>query len=169
MSRTELFDILLQHIYHNPNDFWIIPTWCEDELKITDRNLIDSIVEELNDRDWVTHKTSRNFSVRINYNGQQIIENYGSYSSFLRDLKKSDNKDQVQKRTDRALNIISKTSAIFFGLTSLIIGYNKFFIDDLIIAKQKIEIESLNNKIDSIAIEKQNQIIKLKKIDNIKH
>ena len=86
----------------------------------------------------------------IKYDGKQLIEKHGSYSSFLRDLKKSDNKDQVQKRTDRALNNISKISAIFFGLTSFILGYNKFFIDDVKIEKQKTEIEKLNKKIDSI-------------------
>jgi hypothetical protein len=157
MSRNELFDKLLQHIYDNPKVFWIIPTWCEDELKVTDRNLIDSIVEELNDRDWVVHKASRNYSLRINYNGQKIIENYGSYSSFLRDLKKSDNKDQVQKRTDRILNNITRISAIFLGVTSFILSYNKFFIDDIKIEKQKTEIEKLNKKLDSILIEKQNR------------
>jgi hypothetical protein len=152
MNRIELFDTLLQHIYDNPNVFWIIPTWCEDELKITDRNLIDSIVEELNDRDWVVHKASRNYSVRINYNGQKIIENYGSYSSFLRDLEKSDNKDKVQKRTDRILNNITRISAIFLGVTSFMLSYNKFFIDDVKIENQKTEIDKLTKKIDSIKV-----------------
>jgi hypothetical protein len=150
MNRIEVLDTLLQHIYDNPNVFWIIPTWCEGELKITDRNLIDSIVEELNDRDWVVHKASRNYSVRINYNGQQIIENYGSYSSFLHDLKKSENKDHVQKRTDRTLNNITRISAIFLGVASFILSYNKFFIDDVKIENQKTEIEKLTKKIDSI-------------------
>lgn len=54
---------------------------------------------------------------------------YGSYLSFLRDLKKSESKDQVKKSTDRALNNISKIMAIFFGLASIILGYNKLFVD----------------------------------------
>jgi hypothetical protein len=150
MNRNELFDTLLQHIYDNPNAFWIIPVWCENELKITDRNLIDSIIEELNDRDWVFHKAGRNYSVRINYKGQKIIENYGSYSSFLSDLVKSDNKEKVQKRTDRILNNITRISATLLGITSFMLSYNKFFIDDVKIESQKSEIEKLTKKIDSI-------------------
>ena len=150
MERTILFDKILKHLYENKEDFWnLIPT-SEQYFGVIDKDLIESIVDEMIEKEWVTVSNYDKFSVMIKYNGKQLIEKYGSYSSFLRDLKKSDNKDQVQKRTDRALNNISKISAIFFGLTSFMLGYNKFFIDDIKIEKQKTEIELLNNKLESI-------------------
>ncbi len=157
MNRTELFDNILKHLYENKDDFWnLIPT-SEQYFGVTDEDLIESIVDEMIEQEWVTVSNYDKFSVMIKYNGKQLIEKYGSYSSFLRDLKKSDNKDQVQKRTDRALNNISRISAIFFGLISTILGYNKLFIDDVKIEKQKTEIESLNNKLDSIKVKKQTE------------
>jgi hypothetical protein len=150
MERTILFDKILKHLYENKEDFWnLIPT-SEQYFGVIDEDLIESIVDEMIEKEWVTVSNYNKFSVMIKYNGKQLVEKYGSYSSFLRDLKKSDNKDQVQKRTDRALNNISKISAIFFGLTSFMLGYNKFFIDDIKIEKQKTEIELLNNKLESI-------------------
>ncbi len=104
------------------------------------------------EKEWITVSNYDKFSVMIKYNGKQMVEKYGSYSSFLRDLKQSDNKDHVQKRTDRILNNISRISAIFFGLISFILSYNKFFIDDVKIEKQKTEIDSLNNKLDLIKV-----------------
>lgn len=157
MNRTELLDNILKHLYENKDDFWnLIPT-SEQYFGVTDEDLIESIVDEMIEQEWVTVSNYDKFSVMIKYNGKQLIEKYGSYSSFLRDLKKSDNKDQVQKRTDRALNNISRISAIFFGLISTILGYNKLFIDDVKIEKQKTEIESLNNKLDSIKVKKQTE------------
>jgi hypothetical protein len=117
--------------------------------------MIESIGDELIERGWATSKKQDKYSLNIHYNGQQVYEKYGSYSSFLRDLKKSETKIQIQKRTDRALNNIGKISAIFFGLTSFILGYNKFFIDDMIIESQQMEIRQLNEKLDSLRIAKE--------------
>ena len=150
MERTILFDKILKHLYENKDSFWnLIPT-SEKYFGVTDEYLIESIVDEMIEKEWVTVSNYDKFSVMIKYNGKQLVEKYGSYSFFLCDLKKSDNKDQVQKRTDRILNNISRISAIFFGLISFILSYNKLFIDDIKIEKQKSEIESLNNKLDSI-------------------
>ncbi len=148
MSRTELFDILLQHIYDNPNQFCIIPTWCGNELKITDRNLINSIVAELNDRDWVTHKISRNYSVMINYNGQKIIEKYGSYSSFEKSLNKANKRKKAEKIVNIILSLVGGFGVIY-GCLFTYLNYEK----DLIIEVQKAEIKILNKKIDSLKTE----------------
>jgi hypothetical protein len=162
MEKNELFDNILKHLHDNNDDFWnLIPT-CEQYFQVTDKDLIETVVDEMIERDWINTKNNDKFSVMIKYNGKQIIEKYGSYSSFLRDLKKSDNKEQVQKRTDRVLNNISRICAIFFGLISIILSYNKLFIDDVKIEIQKTEIENLNEKINLIKTEKQNVKIKPK-------
>ncbi|MBQ0907939.1 hypothetical protein KBJ98_04410 [Flavobacterium sp. F-328] len=162
MERTNLFDKILKHLYENKEDYWnLIPT-SEQYFGITDEDLIESIVDEMIEREWVDQKNYDKFSVIIKYNGKQTFEKYKSYSSFLRDLKKSESKEKVQKNTDRILNNISRISAIFLGVSSFILSYNKFFIDDVKIDKQKTEIENLNKKIDSILIKKHNRKIKTK-------
>ena len=148
MNRTELFNKLLQNRFENPNGFLSMLTLSEREFGITDENMIESIVDEMIENNWVEPTNYSKFDVMIKYDGQQLIEKYGSNSSFLRDLKKSESKDQVQKRTDRTLNNISKISTIFFGLTSFILGYNKFFVDDIKINNQQVEIKALNKTID---------------------
>jgi hypothetical protein len=155
MNRTELFNKILQHLYDDPNHYHnLIPT-CKENFGIKNGRMIESIGDELIERGWATSKKQDKYSLNIHYNGQQVYEKYGSYSSFLRDLKKSETKVQVQKRTDRALNNIGKISAIFFGLTSFILGYNKFFIDDIKIDSQQMEIKQLNEKLDSLRIAKE--------------
>jgi hypothetical protein len=101
------------------------------------------------ERNWVTESNYDKFSVMIKYDGQQVYDKYGSYSSFVRDLKKSDNKELVQKNTDRKLNNISKISAIVFGLSAFILSYYKI-IDDKKIDNQNTEINKLNKTIDSL-------------------
>ena len=153
MTRTELFDKILNHLIENPKNFWsLIPT-CKKYFEVTDSRLIEHIGDELIERGWVTTKKNDKYTVYIHQNGIYMMEKYGSYSSFLRDLKKSETKDQAQKRTDRRLNNISKISAIFFGLTSFILSYNKFFIDDKKINNQQTEIEKLKKTIDSLQTE----------------
>ncbi|KAA2217214.1 hypothetical protein [Maribacter flavus] len=157
MNRTELFDKILKHLIENQDDYrQLIPT-CEKYFGVTDRRLIESVCDELIERGWVTTKNNDKYSLNIHYNGIQMIEEYGSYSSFLHDLKKSNNKKQVQKSTDRKLNNISKISAIVFGLSAFILSYYKI-IDDKKIEFQKAEIENLNGTIDSLKTELKNQL-----------
>ena len=150
MNRTDLFDKILQNRFENPNGFLSMLTLSEREFGITDENMIKSIVDEMIESNWVEPTNHSIFDVMIKYDGQQLIEKYGTYSSFLRDLKKSKSKEQVLKRIDRALNNISKISAIFFGLTSYILGYNKFFVDDVKIDNQQTELKALEKTIDSL-------------------
>ena len=155
MNRTELFDILLKNRAESKTEsgFLDLQTYAEQKLNITDHSLIESIVDEMIENNWVKPSNYSKYSVCATYEGKQLIEKFGSYSSFLRDLKKSETKDQVQKRTDRRLNNISKISAIFFGLTSFILGYNKFFVDDIKIDNQQTDIKALNKTIDSLKTE----------------
>tara|TARA_B110000114_G_C15068243_1_gene388447 strand:- start:1443 stop:1859 length:417 start_codon:yes stop_codon:yes gene_type:complete len=125
MKRNELFDKLLKHLCENKDGFWGLISTSEQYFNVTDEILIESIVDEMIERDWVTESNYDKFSVMIKYDGQQVYDKYGSYSSFLRDLEKSNNKELVQKSTDRKLNNISKISAIIFGFSAFTLSYYK--------------------------------------------
>ena len=149
MNRNELFDNILKQIYDNPDSFWIIPTWCEREFGITDRNLIESIVDEMLERDWVLPKNRSKYSVMIKYDGQQVIENYGSYSSFLRSENVAQKKAQRSKITP---DVIKIGIAIIFGLSAAILGWLNY-IDNKKIDSQQTEIETPEKTIDSLKTE----------------
>jgi hypothetical protein len=149
MNRTELFDKILKHIYDNPDSFWIIPTWCEREFGITDRNLIESIVDEMLDRNWVMPKNHSKFSVMIKYDGQQVYEKYGSYSSFLRSENVAQKKAQRSKMTP---DVIKIGIAIIFGLSTAILGWLNY-TDNKKLDYQETELKTLNKKIDSLQTE----------------
>lgn len=95
MNRTELFDILLKNRTESKTEggFLDLRTYAEQKLNISDSSLIESIVDEMIDKDWVKPSNYSKYSVCATYKGKQLIEKYGSYSSFLESLKKSDNKD----------------------------------------------------------------------------
>lgn len=152
MNRNELFDNLLKHLCENKDGFCGLISTSEQYFNVTDEILIESIVDEMIERGWVTESNYDKFSVMIKYDGQQVYYKYGSYSSFLLDLKKSNNKELVQKSTDRKLNNISKICAIVFGFSSFILSYYKI-IDNNKIGNQKTEITELNRTIDSLKTE----------------
>ena len=152
MNRNELFDKLLKHLCENKDGFWGLISTSEQYFNVTDEILIESIVDEMIERDWVTESNYDKFSVMIKYDGQQVYDKYGSYSSFLCHLKKSNNKKLVQKSTDRKLNNISKICTIIFGFSAFILSYYKI-IDNKKIGNQKTEIIELNKTIDSLKTE----------------
>ena len=120
MNRAELFDKLLNHRYENPNGFCSILSISESEFGIKDRILIESILEEMIERDLVKQTNYDQFSVMINYNGKQVIENYDSYSSFLKSEKVSQKKAQRRKITPEVIKI---GIAILFGISTAILGW----------------------------------------------
>jgi hypothetical protein len=158
MTRTELFDKLLNHLIDNPNNFWnLIPT-CEKYFEVTDRRLIEHIGDELVERGWVTTKKDDKYSVYNHQNGIYMMEKYGSYSSFLRSEKVAQTKAQRSKMTP---DIIKIGIAIIFGLSTAILGWLNY-IDNKKIDNQQAEIEQLNKAIDSLQteIKKQHTITK---------
>ncbi|RBP25586.1 hypothetical protein DFR65_1261 [Oceanihabitans sediminis] len=148
MNRTELFDKVLKQIYDNPDSFWIIPTWCEREFGITDRNLIESIVDEMIERDWVLPKNHSKYSVMIKYNGQQVYEKYGSYSSFEKSINKANSRTKAEKNIKIILSIIGGIGVIY-GCVFTYLNYQK----DKKIDNQQSEIKALEKTIDSLQTE----------------
>ncbi|WP_107038070.1 hypothetical protein [Brumimicrobium mesophilum] len=158
MNRTELFDKILKQIYDNPDSFWIIPTWCEREFGITDRNLIESIVDEMLERDWVLPKNRSKYSVMIKYDGQQVYEKYGSYSSFEKSVNKANSRTKAEKNVKIIFSIIGGIGVIY-GSVFTYLNYKK----EREIDKQQTEINALKKTIDSLQTElKKRHTIKAK-------
>ena len=108
------------------------------------------------EKGWVKPSNYSKFAVYATYEGKQMIQKHGSYSSFLRSLNKSESKVHRKKSTDRLINNISKLAAICFGVISIVLAINKFFISDVLIEKQEAEIIRLTKSIDSLKTELNN-------------
>ena len=149
MKRIELLDKLLKHLYNNNDNFWsLIPT-SEQYFGVTDENMIESIVDEMIKCNWVEATNYSKFDVKIKYDGQQLIEKFGSYSSFLR------SENVAQKRAQRSKitpDVIKIGIAIIFGLSTAILGWLNY-IDNNKIDSQQTEIKALNKMIDSLQAE----------------
>lgn len=158
MDRVELFDKLLKHLYDNNDSFWQIKNTSEEYFNVTNEKLIESIVDELIDNDWVLQKNYTNYSLMINYNGQQIIKEYGSYSSFLRSENKIKNKSTAEKRVKLILSIIASIGVIW-GMFFTYLNYQKNDTID----NQENEIKRLNLVIGSL----ENELKESKETDTI--
>lgn len=159
MDRVELFDKLLKHLYYNDDSFWQIKNTSEEYFNVTNEKLIESIVDELIENDWVLQKNYTKYSLMINYNGQQIIKEYGSYSSFLKSEKTAQKRKQRIKTTP---TFISIGIAIIFGLSTAILGWLNY-IDNREIGEKEEEIKRLNLVIGSL----ENELKESKEIDTI--
>ena len=158
MDRNTLFDKLLKHLYDNDDYFWQITNTSEEYFNVTDKKLIESIVDELIAKDWVLPKNYTKYSLMINYNGQQIIEKYGSYSSFLRSENKIKNKSTAEKRVKLILSLIASIGVIW-GMFFTYLNYQKNDTID----NQENEIKRLNLVIGSL----ENELKESKEIDTI--
>src|SRR3990167_11009336 len=83
MTRTELFDIILKHLCDNYSHFHSLPDFVKNINPFYDKNILDSINEELIERKWIYYKTNHKWFVKIHYRGQQMLDKHKSYSSFL--------------------------------------------------------------------------------------
>jgi hypothetical protein len=149
MNRTELFNKLLNHRHENQKGFCSLLDISDSEFGIKDRMLVESILEEMLERDLVQQTNYDQFSVMINYNGKQVIENHGSYSSLLESEKVSQKKAQRSKMTP---DVIKIGIAIIFGISTAILGWLNY-IDNKKLDFQETELKKLNTTIDSLKIE----------------
>lgn len=153
MTRTELFDKILEHLYNDPNHYHnLIPT-CRESFGIKDGRMIESIGEELIERGWATFKNRDKHSLNIHYNGQQVYEKYGSYSLFLRSEKVAKKKAQRSKMTPEFIKI---GITIIFGLSTAILGWLNY-TDNKKLDNQEKELIKLNKTIDSLQTELKKQ------------
>ena len=89
MKRDELFEKLWTDLKNHPSEFLVLHIWCERHYEVTDTKLIDSIVDELHLRQIVDSKKDDRSSVRLNYNGTELIDIYKTYSLLSRFENKS--------------------------------------------------------------------------------
>jgi hypothetical protein len=87
-----LFDQILKHLYENPSKYWVIDALAKQHFSVTDKQLLESIIDELLERKWGTRVKDSKWSIKITFEGRQIIDKHGSYSSFLKSLAKVERK-----------------------------------------------------------------------------
>jgi polyhydroxyalkanoate synthesis regulator phasin len=149
MNRTELFDILIKNrVESEKQGFLDLRAYSEQKLNITDRALLESIIDEMIERGWVKTKSSTKYSVCATFAGIEMIEKYGSYKSFLESINKLNTKKRAEKITKNILSIIGGIG-IIYGCFFTYLNYEK----NNEIEKQKNEIDTLNKKIDSLKTE----------------
>lgn len=149
MKRTELFDILLKNrVESEKQGFLDLRAYSEQKLNISDRALLESITDEMIERGWVKPTNYSKYSVCATFEGKEMIEKYGSYSSFLRFENKRNKSGIWSSRLTTAKTIIT----IITTLGMFILGILKFN-DNKKINTQKTDIKELNKTIDSLKTE----------------
>ncbi len=143
MNRTDLFDKVLKKLY-DKKDFVSIEEFVINICKVKDKLLIQSIIDELVDNDWAEYASNSKYHLKIRYYGQQIIDNHGSYSSFLEFENDTKKRKQRSKMTP---TFISIGIAIIFGLSTALLGWLKY-IDNKELKSKDLEIIKLNDTIE---------------------
>lgn len=123
MTRTELFDKILKHLYDNPDTFWSIRTWTEQEFQFDDDILLETIVDELINKKLARPMNHTKWSLMLDYEGRLFIEKYGSYSAFKSQEEKTQTKETGKAKRSRLLDHSGKILAIIFGISALILGW----------------------------------------------
>lgn len=123
MNRTELFDKTLKLIYDNPDTFWSIGTWAEKELHLNDDPLIESVVNEILEKKLATRGQNSKWSLMLDYEGRLFMEKYGSYSAFLLQEQKNQNKDNKKNWWSKTIDHSNKILGTIIGLLSLLIAW----------------------------------------------
>ena len=158
MNRTELFDMILKHLCDNYSHFHSLPDFVKNINPFYDKNILDSINEELIERKWIYYKTNHKWFVKIHYRGQQMLDKHKSYSSFLL-------AERRQKRHKMITQIIFKIVPI--SLTVISIGVSIYLntlnnSKDQTISRQQTMTDSLRQLLDR----QQKTIDSLKTISN---
>lgn len=146
MTRELLFDKLLKHLYDNADSYWQIDGLADQHFGVTDRQLLESIVDEMLEKNWATSKNYSKWSVIITFDGRQIIDKYNTYSSFLKSLDKVQTKSNREKNIKRILSFIG-TGGVLWGATFTYLNYDKSELmkqKDNTIQEQQARTNSLN-------------------------
>ena len=165
MNRTELFDMILKHLCENYSHFHSLPDFVKNINPFYDKNILDSINEELIERKWIYYKTNHKWFVKIHYRGQQMLDKHKSYSSFLLFLTASQHKTRVHKIFKAIIpHIMTSLSigvAIYFGWLSHL-DKQELKEKDQTISRQQTMTDSLRQLLDR----QQKTIDSLKTISN---
>jgi len=124
MKRELLFDQILKHLYENPSMYWVIDALAKQNFGVTDKQILESIVDELLERKWGTPIKDSKWSIKITFYGQQIIDKHGSYSSFLQSLQKVESKANRNTSINRILGILGGCGILWTALFTFL-SYDK--------------------------------------------
>jgi hypothetical protein len=149
MDREIALDKFLKHICENSRSFWTCNDYLKEHLNIDDYNLSTSIANEIIDRGWAKPSNYSNDTMMVSYEGQQVIENYSSYSSFLQSEKVAQKKAQ---RSITTADFIKIGIAIIFGLSTPVLGWLNYN-DSQKIDKLETETEKANHINDSLILQ----------------
>jgi hypothetical protein len=148
MDRQKAFDHFLKHICENSGSYWTCSDYLREHLDIDDYILSNSIANEIIDRGWAKPSSYSNNTIMVSYEGQQIVENYSSYSSFLQSEKFAQKK---ARRSIATADVIKIGIAIIFGLSTAVLGWLKYN-DSQKIDKLENEIKNINHINDSLIV-----------------
>jgi hypothetical protein len=149
MDREIAFDDFLKFCNRSKGVPCPVYEYLKEHHSIDDELLSVSIAEEIIDRGWGTPSNYSRNRLMITYEGQQIIEKYESYSSFLQSEKVAQKKSQ---RSITTADVIKIGIAIIFGLSTAVLGWLNYN-DSQKIDKLKTEIEKINHINDSLILQ----------------
>lgn len=144
MNREKAFNKILKYFLDTRNKRFDLVKYG-NKIGIPDKGLVKSICKEMIEKGWAEyHQNNRDIS--LTYEGRQIIEVYGSYSSFLR----SENKRKRSGKLTAKLTNIKTVITIITTSVMFVIGIYKIIIDNKKIKSQHHKIELLEKTIDSL-------------------
>jgi len=145
MNRNIVFDQTFTQLYNQrkTDGFFPIYTWTENELGINDEKMLNDIIEEMLQLNWIEKAEYSKHDICLTYIGIKVFEEFGSYSSYEKLRKSTSKKDQRKKKFKKYTTI---GFTLLFGFSTLILGWLKYY-NDKTIEHQLTKIDELNIKI----------------------
>jgi len=110
-QREELLNWLVEFLNKKIGSYYDARGLFEQKLKIQDRALLDSILEELIQYEWI--KTGEDkYMVSLSYKGRELLEKHGSYSGFS-------NSQRWRKRIITCKNTLTAWSTIITTISTV--------------------------------------------------
>lgn len=156
-EREELFDHTLKYLYDRPDHFVDLAYLFQVEWNMESWVLLDSITDELKERGWVQTVNKDNYRVTLNFEGRQMLEKYGSYSSFSRFKKRRRIWSISITRLTKVATIITTALMLIFAGLSYRLEASK---DKLEKENKQLKqiIDSINTKKPSLLVSKKDSI-----------
>lgn len=164
MNKNNLYDKIFSQLYNQRKigGFFSIYTWVEKELGIDDEIIINDIIENMLDLNWIEQAEYSKYDFCLTYTGTKDFEEYGSYSSYKKSKDSYGKKNQREKKIKEYIQI---GFAILFGLSTLTLGWINYY-NDIEIDKQRTNINNLRIKINTLEKETDSLTYLVKKCNN---
>ncbi|WBL25086.1 hypothetical protein [Zunongwangia sp. HGR-M22] len=157
MGKSEkeiLLDKVFAFYYQKPGAYFEVIGLARHNWNVTDRVLLDAVIDELYDRELITASNYSKYSFALNHAGQEIGDKYENFSDYLSSQKR----EQIfQQRKTTTKTVISIGFNILFGFLTLLLTWLSYK-DDKTIDEQKEKINELELVIDSLLTNRPNLI-----------